>query len=92
MKRGYALQIRMSADEMEVIRGSAKENGLSLSAYVRFMLLRNSTLPSLGCGLPTTEKEKQAKAIKKSGPTCKHGVEKGWNCWQCGGLAQVKEA
>lgn len=24
--------------------------------------------------------------------TCKHGKAKGFNCWQCGGLAQVESA
>ena len=27
---------------------------------------------------------------RKSRVVCQHGIEKGWNCWQCGGLAAVK--
>jgi hypothetical protein len=23
-------------------------------------------------------------------PTCKHGIEKGYNCWQCGGMAVIE--
>lgn len=26
----------------------------------------------------------------KSGKTCKHGERKGYNCWQCGGLAVIE--
>ena len=22
--------------------------------------------------------------------TCKHGIEKGWRCWQCGGMAVIE--
>jgi hypothetical protein len=25
-----------------------------------------------------------------SGPACKHGVRKGYRCWQCGGLAVIE--
>ncbi len=23
------------------------------------------------------------------GKTCKHGIEKGWRCWKCGGIAVI---
>jgi hypothetical protein len=29
--------------------------------------------------------------ITKMPKTCKHGEKKGYNCWQCGGIAQVNE-
>jgi hypothetical protein len=40
-------------------------------------------------GLPTvgTRSPRQEKPAK--GKTCRHGTEKGYNCWQCGGLAQI---
>jgi hypothetical protein len=28
---------------------------------------------------------------KSPGKSCIHGVGKGWNCWQCGGLAVIQE-
>lgn len=28
--------------------------------------------------------------ISKISKTCKHGTAKGWNCWQCGGIANVE--
>jgi len=31
-----------------------------------------------------------AKKLKKPVQSCKHGVEKGHNCWQCGGIAVIE--
>lgn len=28
---------------------------------------------------------------KKGKPTCRHGVERGWRCWQCGGPAKIEK-
>lgn len=32
-----------------------------------------------------SEKTKSKREVKK----CQHGTEKGYNCWQCGGIAKV---
>jgi hypothetical protein len=39
-------------------------------------------------------KTRKSEVVKKekSGPRCKHGVQRGWNCWQCGGLAVMEAA
>lgn len=37
--------------------------------------------------LPVLETKPKSKAIAK---TCKHGTAKGFNCWQCGGIAQIE--
>ena len=31
-----------------------------------------------------------AKAIERGARTCEHGTAKGYHCWQCRGLAEVK--
>lgn len=36
--------------------------------------------------LPVLGEQHEAKSGK---PVCEHGVEKGWRCWQCGGIANV---
>ena len=28
--------------------------------------------------------------ISKKSARCKHGTAKGWNCWQCGGIAVIE--
>jgi len=30
-----------------------------------------------------------ARGTKKAVSSCKHGVAKGWHCWQCGGMAVI---
>jgi hypothetical protein len=35
------------------------------------------------------EKAPDPKPIRKGKKVCRHDVEQGFNCWQCGGLAKV---
>jgi len=36
-----------------------------------------------------TSMARQGKGIRRTAKTCQHGIEKGWRCWQCGGIAVI---
>ena len=88
--RDSTLKIRIDKGELEAWMASAVAEGLSLSAWIRKrcneegevlakITEKSSPRP------PKAQEPAPRKAVKK----CVHGTEKGYNCWQCGGLAVI---
>lgn len=85
--RGRVIHIRLSEREYAEIVSRAA--GQKLSKYVRGLLL---VMPTVELDPHTVAKiglPAKPAAKPKRGPTCKHGTARGWNCWQCGGVAVV---
>lgn len=80
--RGRVIHIRLSEREYAEIVSRAA--GQKLSKYVRAVLLK--VMPA---ALEPVARRQGSPAKPKRGPTCKHGTARGWNCWQCGGVAVI---
>jgi hypothetical protein len=83
--------MRIEQEELDSWKAAAKEDGMLVTEWIR--QLCNAELAQavpdhsiLEKGV-VTEKVENAPKPKK---TCKHGKEKGYHCWQCGGVAQVE--
>ena len=84
------INLRIDKDELAEWLQRAMAEDLSLSAWIRKrcneegevlakIIEKSSPRP------PETQEPASRKAVKK----CVHGTEKGYNCWQCGGLAVI---
>jgi len=69
---------------------SAVAEGLSLSAWIRKRCNEEGEVLAkiIEKSSPRPPKP-QEKASGKVVKTCIHGKDKGFNCWQCGGLAVI---
>jgi len=79
--------LRVRLTDVELAGLDSKRGGLTMSEFVRMAVLQWQAPMGIRCSVfPSTEKE----APEKVGKICKHGTAKGYNCWQCGGLAVVE--
>jgi len=85
------IDLRVSETELANWKRLAKEAGVGLSEWIR----RRCNGPGAislklaeDRGLTTLPKTVHTK--QKTAKACVHGTEKGFNCWQCGGVAKVE--
>jgi|SRR6266550_543985 len=94
-----ALHIR-DVDEKLVqrLKADAALNGITLREHVIERLggekvadRRAKDVPRSE-GIPVPKRGTgRSERVSASIAHCEHGVEKGWHCWQCGGLAKAGE-
>lgn len=98
-----SLTIRVDAGDLEAWRAEAGKAGMSLSAWMRERCNGGADKNVSGnrdvrvarrradkaAGIPRVVEEVVERVAKKV-KTCVHGKERGWNCWQCGGVARVE--
>lgn len=104
MKNDTYLNIRVPKSELEAWKGTAADSGTLFSEWVReaceaYAAPESEVMPSatesvrpksgqsIRAGVVTGEH----RAVEKTSAKCKHGTEKGYRCWQCGGMAKVSE-
>jgi hypothetical protein len=95
MERSYTLRVRLTAEELAKL--NQRRGPVPLSAFVRCILFPTyfelgspggSTVEAVIAPADSDE-PKKSKGREKTKPVCAHGTEKGYNCWQCGGLAKI---
>lgn len=67
--------------------------GGNVSGWVREKILSGGESLKLELPVPdevTVSDYRERKPMSSKTKTCKHGTAKGWNCWQCGGIANVE--
>lgn len=84
-KQRQKLVVYLDAEDYAKLREIA---GGNISAYVRHRIFTPEVDAGKGKVNLSVVEEIPKEAIK--GKTCMHGTAKGYNCWMCGGLAEVK--
>jgi hypothetical protein len=95
------IKLRVPTKELEKWK---ERSGGNLSGWIRERcnggcgkdMGGTDTVPVVERGIGAGERSELADARKSvrgvekaKGKSCVHGIAKGWNCWQCGGLAKV---
>jgi hypothetical protein len=92
------IHVRVTDDQMNKITEMA--NGRSVGEFIRSRVFDTTPAPVESPRRPTVIVEGHpvlaklpvgvTRGMPKAGAKlCPHGVEKGWNCWQCGGMAKA---
>ena len=90
-----------SDEEVAEWKRQAKAVRMNFSVFIRAML--NGTLNGkpersvqprsqenpVGAGSSNTARVSKQRHRSLSDPVCEHGIERGYRCWQCGGLAKI---
>jgi len=89
------MSFRFEVSDVMTWRESAENTGISLSEWIR----RRCNVSKIDCQ-PVTAPDVASKEIAVTQETasartsgqksCKHGVAKGWRCWQCKGIAIIE--
>ena len=94
MNQDKRIQLRVSELELSDWKDRAKESGKTLTAWIRYRCNGAPYDQTLRCGkavdVVTGEMLTKVERAIKKGPTCEHGVHKGYHCWQCKGMAVIK--
>jgi len=64
-------------------------NGSPVREAEPVRVARRSTVPTQLDAVGTEGPRGKVTTEKRGGPMCKHGVAKGWHCWQCKGMAVI---
>lgn len=84
------LKIRVTGVELEGWEAQAEESGLNLSEWVRQKLNAedaHKVAESVAKRLDDKVNPEADPPTRQKVKTCVHGVQKGWHCWQCRGVA-----
>lgn len=85
------LNIRATEIEMDEWHALAKQEGMSLSDWVRSRLVPDAHVAAeaVATDLDDRQNPEADPPTRQKSKTCAHGVSKGWHCWQCRGLAEA---
>ena len=93
MRREQTLRVRMSNGEMAELDGvrGAQERSDFVRALVLEEIARRNRVVEIPAPVPAAEQPAEGKQRAPSrSAKCEHGVERGFNCWKCGGLAVIR--
>lgn len=79
-KQDATIKLRLRQVELEQWSECAKMAGMSLSAWMR---------EQCNAGIEHQAEIETAAFKSRKTKQCAHGIGKGVNCWQCGGMAVV---
>ena len=81
-------KLRVSEEDLAEWKVQAAESGMLLSEWIRARC--NVKIgDGIKAFLPTAVAVEGREVPKKLVKACEHGVDKGYRCWQCGGLAKI---
>lgn len=94
MRNDAWLKIRVPTPDLESWKAEAVGSGVLFSEWVRETLnvaiSDNGAVPEGRTGVGAADTVAAPPKPKKAVKTCVHGKERGFNCWQCGGMAKVE--
>lgn len=94
-QRSVVIHVRLTKQEHEELQRAAGD--VPIGRYVRRKLFdaaapaarETAVAPIVVNSVEDVQRTvKPPKQASKAGKTCEHGIERGFRCWQCGGLAK----
>lgn len=82
-------KLRVPTSELDRWKERAKKEGMPLAKWVR-MRCKDIEVSVTADSLSLADDVNITMKFVDKPKTCQHGFKKGYNCWQCGGLAVIK--